>query len=75
MMFDAITQTIATKKNMWNYFEMEGDQGEMFFQTNWAPAPPDRASWRGGFSPSNPFCVCARVLKTAISLKSRKWSG
>jgi len=70
MMFEAATQTIATKKNMWKYLDIEGEQGEMFFQTNWTVPPWDRKSWHGGFSPSSPFRVCAKFLKTAILLKT-----
>jgi len=67
-MLDALTQSVATDDFMWTYDDpdrhnVQGEQAEQFFQTNYVQGRmSDRSDWRGGINTWNPSWIIAHVL-------------
>lgn len=71
MLAEAITQGVATPQDKWGY-QIEGDQAEQFFQTNYYQGPFSPESWRGGVNRRNPSWICAAGLMAAQFLRDKQ---
>lgn len=66
--FRTYAQGMCTRRGEWDFL-VPGEQGEQYYQTNWAPDP---RKWRGGFHVWNPSWILAQVLKPALLFAGRE---
>ena len=66
--FDAWAHGICTKPGHWQ-LSVPGEQGEIFYHTNYFQSGEGPDQWRGGHNPWNPSWIIALVLEAALKFK------